>query len=89
MIKIIKSYIQATKYVYYLASFKDSKIPSLKFSDEHYIGLDQNKTIVRIFHSHNKENQSIIIFPGESPYAEKHPGMMMLGDSLRKIGYNV
>ena len=89
MIKFIKSYIQATKYVYYLASFKDSKIPSLKFSDEHYIGLDQNKTIVRIFHSKKKENQSIIIFPGASPYAEKHPGMMMLGDSLRKIGYNV
>ena len=43
----------------------------------------------RIFNSKNESDQSIIIFPGASPYAEEHPGMLMLGSSLRSAGYNV
>ena len=89
MMKFIKSYIRAIKYVYSLATFKEDNIPNLKFSDEYYSGLNQEKTIVRVFNSNKKSNQSIIIFPGASPYAEEHPGMMMLGSSLRDAGYNV
>ena len=87
--KFIKSYIRAIKYVISLATFKEERIPSLKFNDESYSGLNGKDTIVRIFYSKNKSNQSIIIFPGASPYAEEHPGMMMLGNSLRNAGYNV
>ena len=87
--KFIKSYIRAIKYVISLATFKEEKIPSLQFSDEYYSGLDGKDTIVRVFYSKKKSNQSIIIFPGASPYAEEHPGMMMLGSSLRNAGYNV
>ena len=87
--KFIKSYIRAIKYVSSLATFKEENIPSLKFDDESYSGLNGKDTIVRIFYSKNKSNQSIIIFPGASPYAEEHPGMMMLGNSLRNAGYNV
>ena len=89
MMKFIKSYIRAIKYVYSLATFKEENIPNLEFSDEYYSGLNQEKTIVRVFNSNKKSNQSIIIFPGASPYAEEHPGMMMLGSSLRDAGYNV
>ena len=87
--KLIKSYIRAIKYVYSLATFKEENIPNLEFSDEYYTGLNNKDTIVRVFYSNKQSNQSIIIFPGASPFAEKHPGMMMLGSSLRDAGYNV
>ena len=87
--KLIKSYIRAIKYVSSLATFKEENIPSLKFDDESYSGLNGEDTIVRIFYSKNKSDQSIIIFPGASPYAEEHPGMLMLGNGLRNAGYNV
>ena len=87
--KFIKSYIRAIKYVISLATFKEENIPSLKFNDEYYAGLNGEDTIVRIFNSKKKSDQSIIIFPGASPYAEEHPGMIMLGSSLRNAGYNV
>ena len=87
--KFIKAYIRAIKYVISLATFKEENIPSLKFNDESYSGLNGEDTIVRIFYSKNKSDQSIIIFPGASPYAEEHPGMLMLGSSLRNAGYNV
>ena len=87
--KFIKSYIRAIKYVISLATFKEENIPSLKFNDESYSGLNGEDTIVRIFYSTNKSNQSIIIFPGASPYAEEHPGVLMLASSLRNAEYNV
>ncbi len=87
--KFIKSYIRAIRYVISLATFKEENISTLEFSDEYYVGLNREDTIVRIFYSKKKSNQSIIIFPGASPYAEEHPGMMMLGSTLRNVGYNV
>ena len=87
--KLIKSYIRAIQYVISLATFKEDNISSLKFNDESYSGLNGEDTIVRIFYSNNKSDQSIIIFPGASPYAEKHPGVMMLGNALCKAGYTV
>ena len=85
----LQSYIKAFKFVRSLASFKEENIPSLQFDDATYNGLDGQKTIVRIFKTSNINAQSIIIFPGASPYAENHPGMIMLGNALRGIGYNV
>ena len=87
--KFIKSYIRAIKYVKSLATFKEESIPSIAYTDETYQGLDGNDTIVRIFYTNKKNPQSIIIFPGASPYAENHPGMIMLGSALRDAGYNV
>ena len=87
--KFIKSYIRAIKYVKSLATFKEENIPLIKYNDETYEGLDGTKTIVRVFYTKNKSSQSVIIFPGASPYAENHPGMIMLGSALRDAGYNV
>ena len=56
--KFIKSYIRATKYVISLATFKKESIPSLKFSDEYYFGLNGEDTIVRVFYSKKTSNQS-------------------------------
>ena len=72
-----------------LLQFKEDKIQDIKFIDEFYNGLDNKDTQVRIFYSAKRNAQSIIIFPGASPYAEEHPGMIMLGNALRNAGYNV
>ena len=85
----ILSYIKSLKYIIGLLRFKEDKIKTLHFIDESYRGLDGLNTILRIFYTKKKDAQSIIIFPGASPYAEEHPGMIMLGNALRNAGYNV
>ena len=87
--KFIKSYIRAIRYVKSLATFKEESIPTIKYTDETYSGLDGSNTIVRVFYTKKNNPQSIIIFPGASPYAENHPGMIMLGNALRNAGYDV
>ena len=89
MINTIKSYYKSTRYILNLVKFNESNIKSIKYQDEYYLGLDQKETTVRVFYSNNKNAQSVFIFPGASPYAENHPGMIMLGNALRNIGYNV
>ena len=70
-------------------TFKEKNISHLNFNDESYIGIDNDNIPLRIFYTNKKNAQSIIIFPGASPYAEEHPGMIMLGNALRNAGYNV
>lgn len=89
MTKYINSYIKSFKYMLSLLQFKEDKIHDIEFIDEFYSGLDNKDTEVRVFYSNKKNSQSIIIFPGASPYAEEHPGMIMLGNALRHAGYNV
>ena len=89
MFSMISSYISAIKYIISLVKFKEEKINEINFNDETYKGLNSEDVIVRVFYSKNKNAQSIIIFPGASPYAENHPGMIMLGNALRNAGYNV
>ena len=72
-----------------LIRFSEDKINEIDFIDEEYLGLDKNATPVRVFYSQKKTNQSVIIFPGASPYAEEHPGMIMLANALRNVGFNV
>ena len=89
MFSIISSYISAVKYIIGLVKFKEDKINLIDFKDEIYKGLDGKDVIVRVFYTNKKYAQSIIIFPGASPYAEEHPGMIMLANALRNAGYNV
>ena len=72
-----------------LIRFDENKINQISYVDETYRGLNSEKTPLRVFYTHKKSSQSIIIFPGASPYAENHPGMIMLGNALRNAGYNV
>ena len=79
MFSITSSYIRAIKYIIALVKFKEDKINLIDFKDEIYKGLDGKDVIVRVFYTNKKYAQSIIIFPGASPYAEEHPKMQMLG----------
>ena len=85
----ITSYIKAIRWILSVISFKEDKISDINFKDEFYEGLNGEKTELRVFYSNNKTNKSIILFPGASPYAENHPAMIMLGNALRNVGYNV
>ena len=83
------SYIKSIKWILSIIRFKEDKIDNIKFNDEFYSGLNDEKTEVRIFYANKKTTQSVILFPGASPYAENHPAMIMLGNALRNVGYNV
>tara|TARA_B100000959_G_C14888971_1_gene585825 strand:- start:214 stop:1275 length:1062 start_codon:yes stop_codon:yes gene_type:complete len=89
MLAYIQSYIKSFKYIKALVQFKEEKIDQLEYTDELYLGLDHADTKLRVFYSKKENSQSIIIFPGASPYAEEHPGMIMLGNALKNAGYNV
>ena len=86
---MISHYLKSIKYIKGLVQFNEDKIDQIIFKDEFYNGLDNKKTELRVFYAKNKLAQSIIIFPGASPYAEKHPGMIMLANALRNAGYHV
>jgi len=83
------SYIKALKWILSIITFKEDKVDAINFKDEFYNGLNNEKTEVRVFYSKKKTLQSVILFPGASPYAENHPAMIMLGNALRNVGYNV
>lgn len=83
------SYIKALKWILSIITFKEDKVDEIDFNDEFYTGLNNKKTEVRVFYSKKQTSQSVILFPGASPYAENHPAMIMLGNALRNVGYNV
>ena len=89
MFSFIQSYYKSTKYMLCLIRFDENQISNIQYVDETYKGLDSQDTVLRVFYSKRKSAQSVIIFPGASPYAENHPGMIMLGNPLRNAGYNV
>ena len=86
---MILEYFKSVKYIKGLVQFDENKIDQIQFVDEYYKGINNEKTKLRVFYANNKYPQSIIIFPGASPYAENHPGMIMLANALRNAGYNV
>ena len=87
--RYLKSYIKALRWILSIITFKEDKIDKIDFKDEFYTGLNGEKTELRVFYSKKKTKQSVILFPGASPYAENHPAMIMLGNALRNVGYNV
>ncbi len=60
-----------------------------QFVDESYLGLDSKKTPLRIFKHPNAKRTTFILFPGASPFAEEHPGMIGLATTIKNLGYNV
>ena len=85
----LKSYLKSIKTILSIIQFKEQNIDKIQYVDEFYNGFNNKQTELRVFYSHKKATHSIIIFPGASPYAENHPGMIMLGNAFRDAGYNV
>ena len=89
MIRFINSHITASKYIYNLIRHNQDNPPKIKFSDEYYKGPDDQDVPLRIFHPKKEKKLSVIIFPGASPFAEKHPGIINLASIIAKLGYKV
>ena len=89
MIKFICSHIVSLKYIFLLIRYKQDNPPKVNISDESYKGLKGQDVILRTFIPKKRKKLSIIIFPGASPFAEKHPGMINLASIIAKLGYQV
>ena len=86
----MKNAIKPLKFIYFLARYNSDNYPKVKIKDESYIGLDSNQIPLRILTRPNKKDQdTIIIFPGASPDAEKHTGLLFLASIVCKLGYKV
>ena len=86
MINWINSHKQAIKYIWGITKNNNS---DNKFHDEKYDGIKNKPTPLRIFKSKNPKSTTFIIFPGASPFAEEHPGMIKLATAILNLGYNV
>lgn len=89
MIKFFKSHIIACKYIIKLINHKPENPPKVKITDEFYKGIDAESVPLRIFHPKKSKKLSVIIFPGASPTAEKHPGIINLASIIASLGYKV
>ena len=89
MFKFFKSHIVALKYILKLVKHKPGNPPKAKITDEFYEGVDGLDVPLRIFHPKTVKKLSVIIFPGASPFAENHPGMINLASIIASLGYKV
>ena len=72
-----------------LMRFSKSIPKHIKVTDSTYIGFNGDKLPLKIIKSKNTLNRTLIIFPGASPTAEEHPGLLFLSSVLANIGFNV
>ena len=82
-----QSYITAIRYIKNLVAFKKD-FKDISIENEFYLGVDGNKVPLKIFNPKHQSNNTVyIIFPGASPLAENHEGMITLGSILAFLGY--
>ena len=86
----MKSSYKSLKFIISLARYNPKKYPKVNINDYSYLGLDKSDVPLKILTRPNKKDiSSIIIFPGASPDAEKHEGMLYLGSIICSLGYKV
>ena len=86
----MKSSYKSLKFIISLARYNPKKYPKVNINDHSYLGLDKSDVPLKILTRPNKKDiSSIIIFPGASPDAEKHEGMLYLGSIICSLGYKV
>ena len=82
------SHKQSLKYI--LGIMKNKEGPSTgQFVDKSYLGINGEATPLRIFKPKKALKTTFILFPGASPFAEKHPGIIGLATTIMNLGYNV
>ena len=84
------SFWKAVKFAYSMVMYAKRKPPSVTITEEYYSGINNESLPLHVFNSsRNKSGRSIILFPGASPTAEKHPAMEFLGNILSNLGYRI
>ena len=89
MIKYLASHLTSAKYIYSLIKYNQENPPKVNIVDGKYTGVNGKDVVLRMFIPEKRKILSIIIFPGASPFAEKHPGMVNLASIIAKLGYQV
>ena len=79
----------AIKLVYLLLRYNKRPLKNIKIINDFYNGRDTKSIPFKIFLPNKPRKNSIIIYPGASPTAEEHPGLIMLGSILSQAGYTV
>ena len=72
-----------------ILTYKEEKDYLCKIDINKYDGLDGKPVPFKIIEPLKFKNKIIILYPGASPYAEKHPNMEMLGIALAQNGYKI
>ena len=88
MLNWAHSHKQSLKYILGLIKNKDGAAAG-QFVDESYSGINSEPTRLRIFKPKKAQHTTFILFPGASPFAEKHPGMIGLATTIMSLGYTV
>ena len=89
VIKYIHSHILSMRYISLLIRHTQDNPPNIEIVDDSYKGIDGKDVVLRIFKPVKRRQLSIIIFPGASPFAEKHPGLINLASIIAKLGFQV
>ena len=85
----LNKYIRVFRMITGLVQENKSHLKKLVHSNESYPGLNSGNTPMRVFYPKNPINHTLILFPGASPSAEKHPKMNLLAKVLANAGYLV
>ena len=84
-----KSLYLSIKYIISLMRFSKSVPDYIKVTDSTYTGLNGDQLPLKIIKSRYNLKRTLIIFPGASPTAEQHPGLLFLSSVLANIGFNI
>ena len=86
----MKNIFKSLKFILYLSKYNSDNYPKANILDDSYLGLDGKAVPLKILSRVDcNDKNTIIIFPGASSDAEKHPGMLFLGSIICKLGYQV
>ena len=88
MLNWVHSHKQSLKYIVGVIKNKEG-VSTGQFIDESYSGINDEATPLRIFKPQTAKKTTFILFPGASPFAEEHPGMIGLATTIMNLGYNV
>ena len=88
MLNWARSHKQSLKYIWGVVKNKEG-VSAGQFVDESYFGVNDSPTPLRIFKGPKAKKTTFILFPGASPFAEEHPGMIGLATTIMNLGYNV
>ena len=83
------SYYQSIRFVYSLLKYNLETPASTSINNQNYDGLQGESPPVKIIVPQKPDGKVVILYPGASPYAEKHPKILKLGTLLAQIGYTV
>lgn len=86
---IYNSLYLSIRYVLSLHKFSKSIPDYISVTDSSYTGLDSQQYPVRNFKGKRNLNRTVILYPGASPTAERHPAFQFLGAALANVGFNV